>query len=259
MPLHQRFTLHFTHLPLVQRVLYTCALFVLGLGYAFAMIHIYSSHHGRDGEQMLSVEDIVIAYSGNKEGTKLESALKGPMSGMLPADENVALINWARHGASQVEYEAGIKAIFDNRCIACHNNRNPHLPPLEDFEGVKHTAEEDHGADLFTLVRVSHIHLFGLTFIFFIVGSIFIHAYVRSEWVKITIIVTPFIAIALDIASWYITKVSEPFAWVVIGSGALMGLSFAFQFLVSIHQMWFYRLPDEVEQTFYCAPIDNKD
>ena len=255
----QRFSLHFSHLPLVQRVLYTCALCVLGLGYAFAMIYIFASHHGRDGNQMLSVQDIIIAYSGSKTGTKLESALMGPMSGMLPADENLKIISWVREGASEKAYEESMKAIFDNRCITCHNNRNPHLPPLEDYAGVKHTAEEDHGVDLFTLVRVSHIHLFGLTFIFFIVASIFIHAYIRHEWLKTTIIIIPFISIIVDVSSWYITKIFEPFAWVVIGSGALMGLSFAFQFLVSIHQMWFYRLPDEVEQTFYCAPIDNKD
>ncbi len=255
--MHQRFTLHFSHLPLVQRVLYTCALCVLGLGYLFAMIYVYASHHGRDGEEMLSVQDIIIAYSGSKSGTKLESALKGPMSGMLPADENLSLITWVREGATQTEYEAGTKAIFDNRCIACHNNRNPHLPSLETYQGVKSVVEEDHGVDLFTLVRISHIHLFGLTFIFFIVTSVFIHAYVRHEWLKISIIVTPFVAIALDIASWYITKVSEPFAYLVLGSGALMGVSFAIQFFVSIYQMWFYRLPDDVQQSFYCAPIDN--
>jgi hypothetical protein len=120
-------------------------------------------------------------------------------------------------------------------------------------------AEEDHGADIFTLVRVSHIHLFGLTFIFFIVSSVFVHAYLRHEWLKITIIAIPFISIALDIFSWYLTKVYQPFAWVVIGSGALMGMSFAIQVLTSLYQMWFYKLPDNVQQQFYCAIIpDNK-
>ncbi len=253
----QRFTLHFSDLPTVQRVLYTCALCVLGLGYTFAMIYIFASHHGRDGNPSLTVQDIVIAYSGSKTGTKLESALKGPMSGMLPADENLKIIGWVREGASEKGYEAGIKAIFDNRCITCHNNRNPHLPSLEDFAGVMHTAEEDRGVDMFTLVRVSHIHLFGLTFIFFIVASIFFHAYIRHEWLKITIIVIPFVSIIFDVASWYITKIFEPFAWVVIGSGTLMGICFGLQFFISIYQMWFYKLPEEVQTRFYCAVVDD--
>jgi len=253
----QRFSLHFSHLPLVQRILYTCALCVLGLGYAFAMIYIFASHHGRDGNPMLTVQDIAIAYSGTKSGTKLESALMGPMSGMLPADENLKIIDWVRSGASEKEYQDSVKAIFDNRCIACHNNRNPHLPSLEDYQGVLHTAEEDHGVDMFSLVRVSHIHLFGLTFIFFLVASIFIHSYIRQEWLKIAIIVIPFVSIIVDVASWYITKIFEPFAWVVIGSGALMGLCFALQFFISIYQMWFYKLPEDVHLRFYCSVEDD--
>ncbi len=252
----QRFSLHFSHLPLVQRVLYTCTLCVLGLGYTFAMIYIFASHHGRDGNQMLTVQDIVIAYSGSKTGTKLESALKGPMSGMLPADENLKIISWVREGASEKAYESEVKAIFDNRCITCHNNRNPHLPSLEDYAGIKHTAEEDRGVDMFTLVRVSHIHLFGLTFIFFIVAGIFIHAYLRHEWLKITIIVIPFVSIIFDVASWYITKIFEPFAWVVIGSGTLMGICFGLQFFISLYQMWFYKLPDDVQMRFYCSVVE---
>ena len=254
--MRQRFTLHFSHLPLVQRVLYTCALCVLGLGYAFAMVYIFASHHGRDGNQMLTVQDIIIAYSGSKTGTKLESALKGPMSGMLPADENLKIISWVREGASLKGYENEMKSIFDNRCITCHNDRNPHLPSLEDYDGVKHTAEEDKGMDLFTLVRVSHIHLFGLTFIFFIVTNIFIHAYVRYEWIKITIIVIPFVSIIVDVSSWYFTKLFEPFAWVVIGSGAMMGICFALQFIISIYQMWFYKLPEDIRLKFYSSGVD---
>lgn len=252
----QRFSLHFSHLPLVQRVLYTCTLCVLGLGYTFAMIYIFASHHSRDGNDMLTVQDIIIAYSGSKSGTRLESALKGPMSGMLPADENLKIISWVRDGASEKEYQQGIKRIFDSRCITCHNNRNPHLPSLEDYESIKKTAEEDKGMDVFTLVRVSHIHLFGLTFIFFIVASIFIHAYIRHEWLKITIMVIPFISIIFDVASWYITKVFEPFAWVVIGSGMLMGVCFALQFFISLYQMWFYQLPEDVKMRFYCSVVD---
>lgn len=247
----KRFSLHFSHLPVVQKALYTGVLCVLGCGYLFAMIYIFASHHGRDGNQMLSIQDIIIAYSGSKTGTKLESALQGPMSGMLPADENLKLIEWVRAGASQKEYEDSTKTIFDNRCIACHNDRNPHLPSLESYNKVKHTAEEDHGMDVFTLVRVSHIHLFGLTFIFYLVGNIFIHSYIRHEWIKLSIIAVPFVFIALDIGSWYLTKFYEPFAWLVVGSGALMGISFAFQFFVSIHQMWFYTLPPDIEERYY--------
>lgn len=256
--MNQRFTLHFSHLPLVQRVLFTGALCVLSVGYLFAMIYVFESHHNRDGKPGLSVQDIVIAYSGNKGGTQLEAALKGPMSGMLPAEENLKIITWLHEGAPQAHYDADLKRIFDGRCITCHNSRNPHLPSLESYAAVQKVAVIDSGVDLFTLVRVSHIHLFGLTFIFFMVSSIFVYAYVRKEWLKITLIAIPFVFIILDILSWYLTKLYQPFAWVVMGSGALMALSFGVQVVISLYQMWFYRLPDRVQQRFYCAVVPDK-
>lgn len=130
--------------------------------------------------------------------------------------------------------------------MMCHNGSNPHTPSFKSFEGVMSVVELDTGMDIFTLVRVSHIHLFGITFIFFIVGSIFCHAYVNPGWVKCVLMITPFVAILLDIGSWYLTKIYPPFAWVVMISGGLMGIAFAAQWLISVYQMWFYTLPKNV-------------
>ena len=220
----------------------TCAtLLVLGIGYLFAMLHLFNSHAGRDGEPGISVKDIEIAYSGSKDDTRLEAALKGPMSGMLPADERATISDWVRRGTDETEYESRIRPILAERCIACHDGSNPHIADLSEYRGVLRYAEMDTGADIFTLVRVSHIHLFGLTFIFFIMGFIFSHAYVRPLWLKSVVIAVPFLAIFVDVGSWYVTKLYPPFAWVVLISGGFMGLSFAFMWLISAYQMWLYK------------------
>ena len=49
----------------------------------------------------------------------------------------------------------------------------------------------------------------------------------------------------LDIASWWLTKVSTGFAYVVMIGGVLMGLSFAFQWLVSFYQILFFKCPPD--------------
>jgi hypothetical protein len=172
----------------------------------------------------------------------LEAALKGPMSKMLPPEEMHEVIAWVRRGADKKEFETqGIHNIIQKRCVTCHSGKNPHIPDFSSFAGVEHVVEKDTGMDIFTLVRVSHIHLFGLTFIFFIVSSIFCHSYVRPLWLKCVIIVVPFLAIICDIMSWYLTKIYTPFAWVVLLSGAFMGASFAVQLLTSLYQMWLYK------------------
>jgi len=233
----------FSELPCSLKVLYTMVLLTMGMGYLFAMIQIYEVHSGRDGGAGLSVKDIQIAYSGNKEGSRMESALKGPMSSMLPAEEREKIISWIHSGTDQKKYDEDIKPIMETRCKACHDGSNPHLPNVTTYEGIKVATAVDTGVSIGTLVRVSHIHLFGLTFIFFMVGAIFSHAYIPKLWVKCLIIATPFVAIFLDVTSWWVTKVSEPFAYVVIISGALMGFSFAIQWVVSMYQMWLYKGP----------------
>ncbi len=241
-----RLYLHFQELPYSIRTLFTGTLLVLGCGYIFAMIYVFESHAGRDGNASLSVQDLIIAYSGSKTDTQLEAALKGPMASMLSVKEANTISGWIHAGVSKAEFESNVAAIIEQRCTACHDGTNPHLPNLNGYENVIKTAQLDKGADLFSLVRVSHIHLFGMTFIFFIMSLIFSHAFLRPVWLKCLVVATPFVSIMLDVFSWYLTKVFEPFAWVVMISGGLMGAAFAYMWIVSMYQLWFYKLPKEI-------------
>lgn len=241
-----------TFLPFQQqsscfRPLYTMTLLVIGLGYLFAMIQTYSVHAMRDGQPGLSPADLEIAYGGSQADTRLEAAIKGPMSGMLTKADAGVMIKWVRTGAGEEEFKTSVLPIMQAHCLTCHGastamrTANPHIPLLEGYDNVMKMVQLDRGEDMFTMVRVSHIHLFGMTFIFFIMGSIFVHARVRPEWLKAVIMVTPFLAILVDILSWYLTKLYRPFAWITYLSGIVMGLAFVTQWVVSMYQMWFYR------------------
>jgi len=247
---------HFSALPLSTRMVYTMTLLVLGTGYLFAMLQVFFSHAGLDGNpKNISAEDIRVAYHGSDADTKLEAALKGPMADMLPAEERTVIFKWISSGATQEVFESDVKPIMEARCIACHDGSNPHQPKLNSHDEVMKVVVKDTGATISTLVRVSHIHLFGITFIFFIVSSIFTHAYMRPLWMKCVIIVLPFLTILTDIFSWYLTKWIPGFAWFIIGSGALMGISFTVQWVVSMWQMWFYTLPADIEECGGVLPI----
>ncbi len=254
--MNSRHFFHFSALPLSMRMVYTMTLLVLGTGYMFAMLQVWFTHSGLDGKaNTLTAADIRIAYHGSETDTKLETALKGPMAEMLPTEERAVIFKWVQDGATQEGYEKTVKPIVESRCQACHDGSNPHLPTLINYEGISKVVAKDSGATIPTLVRVSHIHLFGITFIFFIVSSIFTHAYMRPLWLKCVIIVVPFLTILTDIFSWYLTKFYPGFAWFIIGSGALMGLSFTIQWVVSMWQMWFYSLPEDIEECGGALPI----
>jgi len=168
------------------------------------------------------------------------------MSTMLPADERASILKWLRDGAGEPAYATGIKPIVDRRCLTCHDGRNPHLPSFTTFEGVSKVTTQDTGASIATLVRVSHIHLFGVTFIFFIIGLAFTHAYVRPVWLKCAIIALPFLAIVIDVSSWYLIKLFHPFGWVEIGAGVAMAACFAVMWLTTLYQMWFMKPPETI-------------
>lgn len=239
-----RMYFHYSEYPPSLRILFTGALLVLGLAYLFAMVQTYVSHAARDGSPGLSVQDLIIAYSGSKEDSRLEAALKGPMIDMIDPADSARITVWIHEGADQAAFEADVQPIIEDNCLACHDGSNPHLPNLSKFEVVEELTAVDTGVSVYTLIRVSHIHLFGITFIFFIMGFIFSHALIKPTWLKCAVIGIPFLAIILDIMSWYLTKLHPGFAWVVYLGGIGMALSFAFMWFTSMYQMWFMKVPE---------------
>ena len=88
------------------------------------------------------------------------------------------------------------------------------------------------------LARVSHIHLFGISIIFLLTGAIFSLS-VTPVWFRVFVLIAPYLAIVMDIGSWWVTKYFDPvFAYIVILGGALMGLALACQIFVSLWDMW---------------------
>ncbi|GAV21120.1 hypothetical protein MMIC_P2100 [Mariprofundus micogutta] len=227
-----------------EKILDTMFLITIGLGYLFALAHTYFSHEGRDGQVGLSVEDVKIAYYGEHQQTRLGAALNGGMDANLETPEQKqVIVDWIEGGTDKDEFENKIAPILNNNCIGCHSlEAEMGLPPLTSYEEVKTLTRADTGASVESLVRVSHIHLFGIAFILFFVGRIFILCEMPVMIKRVTVAV-PFLAILVDILSWYITKYIPGFAFVVVLAGGLMGISLTIQILVSMYQMWLYK-PD---------------
>jgi hypothetical protein len=248
LPLHRHY-LHYSELPYSLRVLYTAALLVLGTGYLFALLNVYFTYAGRAGgnSYMLTAEDLIVAYSGSGKGSRLESALRGPMSSMLPADERNVVIAWAAEAAPRPAYDKSVAPLLQKYCMSCHDGSNPHLPNLNGYDNLKKVTEKDTGTAIATLVRVSHIHLFGITFIFFLTGLMFSHAYVRPVWFKCAVVAMPFAAIMVDVSSWYLIKAFHPFVYAEILAGMVLAACFGFMWLISLYQMWFSAAPVAVQ------------
>jgi hypothetical protein len=103
---------------------------------------------------------------------------------------------------------------------------------------VNKVVRPDTGTSIVQLARVSHIHLFGVSIIFLLTGMIF-GLSETPVWLRVSLVILPYVTIIMDIGSWWATKYLDPtFAYIVIAGGALMGLALASQILISLWEMW---------------------
>lgn len=225
------------------KVLFTGYLITVGIGYFFALIQILLTHGMADGKFGLSIDDIVYSYYGNRSGTVLEQKLEGSMKDKAEDDERFDIIQWVRDGADEEAFkDDGIEAIIQKRCVMCHNKEASGIPDFNNFAKLKALAAQDEGSSVGTLTRGSHIHMFGISFIFMFVGIIFSFSETTNVKFKCIAVGMPYVFLVTDILSWWLTKFFPMFAWLVILAGIGMGVSFIFMWFTSIMEMWMYQI-----------------
>jgi hypothetical protein len=238
MSIHRYYTL-----TLSEKLLYTSFLLLVGLGYLMATSYLYVTHEMNDGKPGLSVEDVASSYYGNRSGTRLEAAIRGPMSGFISEEDRVLMVAWLKDGAGEDHYAKEIRPILEKTCLACHNKAtNPNIPDYSTFEGLHQVSQVDTGMSMASLLKLSHIHLFGISMLLFVIGYIFIQSEL-NVWFKRALVVSPMLAVFIDVASWFLTKWDDHYAIVVILAGGILGVSMALQILISLYQIWFLKAP----------------
>jgi hypothetical protein len=225
-------------LSLPVRVLFSCFLLTTGMGYLFAVLYLFLidvEPHAKQGVGM--VQSVIVKYYGQRGGTKLEAALDGTMGDNVTPAQKRQIITWISRGAKEEDF-GSVQSLFLEQCATCHGKESG-LPisPLTTYEEVTAYIQMDMGESIKRLVKVSHIHIFGMSFIFILTGGIFAFSEVSPGW-RAVLIAIPFAAVWIDIGSWWFTKVEPLFAYTVIIGGILMGLSLAAQIVLSLYEMW---------------------
>jgi len=224
------------------KVLFTGYLTAVAFGYFFALVQILFTHGMADGKFGLSLDDIVYSYYGDRSGTVLEAKLNGSMKNNASEHERFVIMQWDRDGAEQATYaSSGVKKIIEDKCVMCHNKEASGIPDFTQFDNLKPLTVQDEGITFASLTRVSHIHLFGISFIFMFVGLIFSFSETSTTRYKCIAIGMPYIFLVVDILSWWLTKLHPLFASLVIVAGTGMAISFVFMWVVSILEMWAFK------------------
>ena len=88
------------------------------------------------------------------------------------------------------------------------------------------------------LIHNQHVHVFGLSMLFFLIGMIFTLTRL-PEPVKAVFVMAPFLGLLLDMSSfWLIVFKSPVFAWFAMAFGGFMALSFFLILGRPLYEMW---------------------
>lgn len=229
--------LNLPNMPAPIKALFAGYLIAIGVGLLMAGLQIMLTHGMADGKVGLSKNDIVYSYYGDRSGSKIASKLNGSMIDKAPMEVRQDIIRWAQDGAAESEWEPHFKGVFAQYCIACHS-QIPGIPDFTKYAEVKKASATNTGATVSGLTRVSHIHLFGISFIFFFIGFIFSFAVGIPKKIKILAIAFPFGFLIIDVFSWWLTKLSPDFAYLTIIGGIGYSLASTFMWLTSMYQMF---------------------
>jgi len=219
------------------KVLYTCILLTLGTGYCFAITYLFLSNiqpHAEHGDTVMTA--VMEKYYGRRDVTALEASLEGDMGEEVTSEEKARLLDWVHRGATEEEFE-GVQPIIQNSCAQCHNHEDMPSAPMTTFGEISAYTAQDTGVSAKTLVRVSHIHVFGLTFLFTIISGIFVQSEAKGRW-RAVLVALPFLAIWADIGGWWFTHYNPGFAYTVMVGGGIAGASLGIQIFLSLYEMW---------------------
>ncbi len=92
--------------------------------------------------------------------------------------------------------------------------------------------------EFFFALKFTHIHVFGMSAIFIVMGTLVFFLELSSK-VRTWLIVLPFIGIIVDlVAVWLKLFIHPAFFWLHIPGGALFGTVFAFGAVLMLWQIW---------------------
>lgn len=229
---------HFAQCSLNEKLLFTGFLLVAATAYLMALTLLYAEYQYIDDEPGLSVRDIAENYYGNRSGTILEKALRSNMAAYIEFEERNKVVAWLQSGVPQDRYQAEIEPLFKQRCVPCHSGDAPAKNlDLSNYDDVLLVANIDTGVSLHSLIRISHIHLFGIALVALGIGLVFRHASLPQMFHN-TITLLPFLAIFIDIGAWFLTKWDPVYAYTIVVAGMLLGIAWGLQIAISLYQIW---------------------
>ena len=221
-----------------SKIAVTAFLIIAGIGYLLGFANIVLSYSPVDQEPGMSIRDIQISFYGARDKTALEGSIDGTMKEYFSSEADYqATKNWLAEGATEEGF-AEIAPIFEVSCNICHSTDAEVAGVVtETYADLEPFLAQDTGKSISRLVSLSHTHVLATLPVVFLL--VFIFSFTKfKENLKIGVVTLSFVAIILDVGTWWLAKLSAAAAPLVIVGGVSLAVSFALLVLLSLYEMW---------------------
>jgi len=227
-------------IPLPYKLLLTCFLITLGIGYLISIVNLNYQYSMLDGKPGITPEDLKRAFYGDRTNTRIAAKINGgSMEQYLPniAEKN-NILNWIQDGAHEEEFEKNIKPILTRNCMRCHSPIGVMSQrPLTSYTEVMEVVQIDRGEPPALWARVAHTHIQSIAIMLFLLGGVFSLTSLSTK-IKAVVVSIPFLDLLADFGSRFLAKYNADLVYVMMGTGAILGLSLAVMILVPLYELW---------------------
>lgn len=137
-----------------------------------------------------------------------------------------------------LSYDALVKTYSEREPDRHHETKDSANEFGETAISLDEVEDTPHKVNLQLLLQDAHVHLFSHGVMSLCMGILFLWFQIPEPW-KWVLIPLPFLGGTLDFAGMFLIKyVADGFAYMVLGAGSLMGISFAAAFFLAFYEMW---------------------
>jgi hypothetical protein len=235
----------------------SCLVLVMLGGLAASLRHMVDHHAGRDERPGLSLDDVRGAYHGVRTTAPLLVALQrdhpqdvsSEPAHQLTAAERDTLLKWLRGQRVSEDYDnldlgdAAPAEIMAARCLACHSRRadaaTRATPDLDYFDDVRQVAfsREINPTARAILTASTHAHALSLATLSIVVAMLLL----ATGWARPPVhglIALMGVALAADLASWWLARPWAGFVWVIVLAGAVYHAATVAALLAVLVDLW---------------------
>jgi hypothetical protein len=240
--------LRLRRLPFALRAGLSGVVLALGLGLWASLAHLRTHHEKRDEQPGLSLDDLVASYHGIHAPARLAESLRAGHAPELPAPERAALLAWLASARVAEDYDnadLGAQApaeILAARCTSCHAraSQDPGAAlPLEYWDDVKKLAfARDLPATPLEIVTTSaHAHASSMALL--TLAAMALAFCTRwPAWLRCGGAALGGLALAADLAGWFLARESAAFVHLIAGAGALWSGWMALSLSAVLLELW---------------------